>query len=152
MPATGSRGLTDPVIQITPGSITRSQQRQTGSIQTNLFSGTPDDPVVGFCRRVKEMAAELREQVEATRSGSEGEDDPVGEDEDDEDKEEDKEEEDKEEEEDSGYYNSGDDEEDDDLPPPSSHRPVTRSTLKKKPVSRPKRKAYRNQSGLRSSS
>ena len=89
------------------------------------------------------MAAEQREQAEATRSGSEGEDDPVGEDED----EDDEDDEDEEEEEDLGYDNSGDDKEDDDSPPASSHRPVTRSTPKKKPVSQPKRKAYRNQSG-----
>ena len=42
---------------------------------------------------------------------------------------------------------SGGDDEDDDSPPASSHRPVTRSTPKKKPVSQPKRKTYRNQSG-----
>ena len=57
-----------------------------------------------------------------------------------------------EEEEDPGFGNSGDDDDDDDSPPASSHRPVTRSTPKKQPVSRPKRKAYRNKSGPRSSS
>ena len=56
-----------------------------------------------------------------------------------------------EEEEDPGYGNSRDDD-DDDSPPASSHRPVTRSTPKKQPVSRPKRKAYRNKSGPGSSS
>ena len=55
-----------------------------------------------------------------------------------------------EEEEDLCYGNLGDDD-DDDSPPASSHRPVTRSTPKK-PVSRPKRKAYRNKSGPGSSS
>ena len=92
------------------------------------------------------MAAEQREQAEATRSGSDGEDDPVREDKDDEDDEDEKEEE------DPGYYDSGDDEEDDDSPLASLYRPVTRSTPKMKLVSRPKKKAYRNQSGLGSSS
>ena len=92
------------------------------------------------------MAAQQREQVEATRSGSDGEDDQVRKDEDNED------DEDEEEEKDPGYYDSGDDEENDDSPPASSHRPVTRSTPKKKPVSQPKREAYRNQSGPGSSS
>ena len=64
----------------------------------------------------------------------------------------DKEDEDEEEEEDLGYGDSGGDDKDDESPPTSLHRPVTRSTPKKKPVSRPKRKAYRNQSGLGSSS
>ena len=40
-------------------------------------------------------------------------------------------------------YNSGSEEEDEDLLPASAHRLVTRSTPKK-PVSRPKRKAYRS--------
>ena len=77
---------------------------------------------------------------------------PVEEDaaEEDAEEEEDEEEEDEnEEEEDPGYE---DDDEDDDSPPASSHRPVTRSTPKKKPVSRPKRKAYRNKSKPGSSS
>ena len=39
-PVTGSRGPTDPVIRISPGSVPRSQQRRTGSVQTNLFGGT----------------------------------------------------------------------------------------------------------------
>ena len=89
--------------------------------------------MAGFCRRIREMAAEQREQAEATRSGSDGEYDPVREDEDeDEDNEDD---EDEEEEKDPGYYDSRDDEEDDDSPPSSSHRPVTRSTPKKKLIS-----------------
>ena len=112
-----------------------------------MFGGTPDDPIVGFRYRVREMAAKQREQAKATRSGSEGEDDPVGEDED----EDEDDEEDEEEEEDLGYDDSGDDKEDDDSPPASSHRPVTRSTPTKKPGSQPKRKAYRNQSGPGSS-
>ena len=145
-PATASRGPTDPVIQITPGSVTRSQQRQTGSVQTNLFGGTPNDPVAGFCRRVREMVAEQREQAEATQSGFEREDDPVD-DPDDEDDEAEEDDEDEEEEEDPGY-----DDEDDDSPLAFLHRPVTWSTSKKKPVSRPKRKAYRNQSEPGSSS
>ena len=40
-------------------------------------------------------------------------------------------------------YGSGEEEVDKDLSPPSAHRPVIRSTPKK-PVSRPKRKAYRS--------
>ena len=94
-PATGSRGPTDPVIRITPGSVTRSQQRQTGSVQTNLFGGTLNDPVAGFRRTIREMAAEQREQAETTRSGFEREDDPVDdpEDEDDEAEEDDEDEE-----------------------------------------------------------
>ena len=47
-PATASRGPTDPVIRISPGSIPSSQQRRTGSVQTNLFGRTPDDPPAGF--------------------------------------------------------------------------------------------------------
>ena len=82
---------------------------------------------------VEEVAAEVREEQEAA-------DEEEGETED------------EEEEEDPGYGNSGDDDEDDDSPPASSHRPVTRSTPKKQPVSRPKRKAYRNKSGPGSSS
>ena len=123
-PATGSWGPTDPVIQITPGSVTRSQQRRTGSVQTNLFGGTPDYPATGLRCRVREMAAELRDQAEATQSGSDGEDDPVEEDEDKDEDDED-EEEDEEEEDDPGYYDSIEDEEDDDSPPASLHRPVT---------------------------
>ena len=56
------------------------------------------------------------------------------------------EEEEEEEEEDSGSsdgYGLEEEEEDKDSPPASAHRPVTRSTPKK-PVSRPKRKAYRS--------
>ena len=60
--------------------------------------------------------------------------------------------EDEEEEEDPGFGNSGDDNDNDDSPPASSHRPVTRSTPKKQPVSRSKRKAYWNKSGPGSSS
>ena len=91
------------------------------------------------------MAAELRKQAKATRCNFEGEDNPVGEDEDEDEynKDNEDEEKDEEEEEDPGYYDSGDDEEDDDSLSASSHRPITRSTPKKKLVSRPKRKAYR---------
>ena len=46
-PATGSRGPTDPVIRFTPGSVARSQRR-TGSVQTNMFGRTSEDPVAGF--------------------------------------------------------------------------------------------------------
>ena len=149
-PTTGSLGPTDPVIQITPGSVTWSRQRRTGSVQTNLFGGTPDDPAAGFRHRVRELAAELKEQAEETRSDFEGEDNPVGEDEEDKDDEDEEEEE-----EDPGStnaYDSGDDEEDDDSPPASSHKLVTQSTPKKS-VSRLKRKAYWTKgSGPRSSS
>ena len=118
----------------------------------NLFGGTPDDPAAGFRRRVREIVAEQREQAGATWSSSKREDDPVDDPKDeDKDDEADEDDEDEEEEEDPGYYDSGDDEEDDDSPPASSHRPVTLSTLKKKPISRP-RKAYRNQSRPGSSS
>ena len=146
---------------MTPGFVTRSQQHRTGFVQTNLFGGTPDNPTAGFRRHMTQLAAELRVEIEEERRVSGDEDDPITgnpveeevadkeeEDEDDADEED----EDEEKEEDPGYGNSGDDDEDDDSPPASLHRPVTRSTPKKKPVSRPKRKAYRNQSGLRSSS
>ena len=98
----------------------------------------------GFHRWVQGKIARQREPAEEARSIFEGKDDSVeddGEDKDNEDNED--EEEDKEEEEDPGYIDdSGDDEEDDDSPPASSHRPGTWSTPKK-PVSRPKKKAYR---------
>ena len=98
------------------------------------ISGDEGDPVTG--NPVEEVAAEVGEEQEAA----------------DEEEDETEDEEEEEEEEDPGYGNSGDDDEDDDSPPVSSHRPVTRSTPKKQPVSRPKRKAYRNKSGPRSSS
>ena len=156
-----SRSPTDPVNRITLGSIMRSQQRQTGSVQTNLFGGNLDDPAVGSCRHIRQLEAELREQTGEERRVSKGKDDLVAdnlvaddpvEDEDKEDDEADEDDEDEEEEEDLGYGDSRDDDEDDDSPPASLHRPVTRSTPKKKPVSRPKRKAYQNQSGPGSSS
>ena len=80
------------------------------------------------------------------------EDDPVTEnpvEEDAVEEDEEEEDEDEEEEEDPSY---GDDDEDDDSPLASSHRPITRSTPKKKPVSWPKWKAYRNKSGPGNSS
>ena len=95
------------------------------------ISGDEDDPVIG--NTVEEAAAEVEGEPEA---GNQEEVEDEDEDED--------------EEEDPGYGNSGDD--DDDSPPASSHRPVTRSTPKKQPVSRPKRKAFRNKSGPGSSS
>ena len=110
---------------------------------------------------MRQLAAELRAETGEKRRVSGDEDDPVTgnpveeEAADEEEEDEDdayEEDEDKEKEEDPGYGNSGDDDEDDDSPPASSHRPITRSTPKKKPISRPKRKAYRNQSGPRSSS
>ena len=92
------------------------------------ISGDEDNPATG--NRVEETTAE-------PGAGSQEEEDEEAEGED-------------EEEEDPGYGNSGDND-DDDLPPASSHRPVTRSTPKKL-VSRPKRKAFQNKSGPRSSS
>ena len=138
----GSRGPTDPVIRISPGSVPRSQQRRTGSIRTNLFGGTPDDPAVGFRRHMRQLAAELRAEMGEERRISGNEGDPVtgnpieevaaevGEEQEAADEEE-GETEDEEEEEDPGYSNSGDDDEDDDSPPASWHRAVTRSTPKK---------------------
>ena len=143
--------------------MTRSQQQRTGSVQTNLFGGTPDDPAAEFRRHMRQLAAKLRAETGEEWRVSRDEDDPItgnpveeeaadeekeNEDEDDADEED----EDEEKEEDPGYGDSGDDDEDNDSPPASSHRPVTRSTPKKKPVSRSKRKAYRNQSGPGSSS
>ena len=165
-PATGSRGPTDPVIWISPGSVPRSQPRRAGSVQTNLFGGTPDDPAAGFCRHMRQLADELRVETGEERRIFGNEDDPVtgnpieeiaaeveGEPEaENEEEEEDEAVEEDEEEEDPGYSNVGDDDEDDDSPPASSHRPITRSTPKKQPISRPKRKAYRNKSGPRNSS
>ena len=160
----GSRGPTNPVILIFPGSVSRSQQRRTRSVQTNLFGRTPDDPPTGFRRHMRQLANELQAGTGEERRISGDEGDPVtgnpveevaakvGEEQEAADEEED-ETEDEEEEEDPGYGNSGDDDdEDDDSPPASSYRPVTRSTPKKQPVSQPKRKAYRNKSGPRSSS
>ena len=157
-PATGSRGSTDPVIRITPGSVIHSQRR-TGSVQTNLFGGTPEDPAAGFRRHMRQLVDKLQAETGEEWRISGDEDDPVTEnpveedaaEEEDAGEEEDEEEEDEdeEEEEDPGY---GDDDKDDDSPPASSHRPVTRSTPKKKPVSQPKQKAYRNKSGPGSSS
>ena len=155
-PATGRRGPTDPVIRISPGSVLRNQLRRAGSVQTNLFGGTPDDPAAGFRRHMRQLADELRAETGKERRISGDEDDPVtsnpveetavgveGELEaENEEEEEDEAANEDEEEEDPGYGNARDDDEDDDSPPASSHRPVTRSTPKKHPVSRPKRKAY----------
>ena len=109
----------------------------------------------GFHRWMREQIAQRAEPAEEAWSSSEGEEDPVDEDKDDEDKDKDDEEEDEEEEEDPGSsdaYGSGEEEEDEDSPPALVHRPVTRSTPKK-PVSRPKRKAYQTKrSGPGSSS
>ena len=103
---------------------------------------------------MRQLADELRAETGEERRISENEDNlttgiPVGETAaepgaDDQAEEEEVEDED-EEDNDPGYGNSGDDD-DDDSPPASSHRPVTRSTPKK-PVARPKRKAYRIKSG-----
>ena len=154
-PATRSRGPTDPVIRIPPDSVPQSQLRRAGSVQTNLFGGTPDDPASGFRRHMRQLADELRVETGEERRISGDEDDPAtgipveetaaeeGADDQAEEKEVADEDED-EEDDDPGYGNSGDD--DDDSPPVSSHRSITRSTPKK-PVARPKRKAYRIKSG-----
>ena len=160
-PTTGSRGPIDPVIRITPGSVPRSQPKRPGSVQTNLFGGDPDDPAAGFRRHMRQLADELRAETGEEQRISGDEDDPVTETPVEEiaaepkaRNEEEKEDEaaDEEEEEDPGFGNSGDDDDDDDSPPASSHKPVTQSTPKKQPVSRPKRKAYQNKSEPRSSS
>ena len=165
-PTTGSRGPTDPVIWISPGSVPRSQSRRAGSVQTNLFGGTLDDPAAGFRRHMRQLANELRAEMGEERRISGDEDDPVtrnpveeiaagvegGPEVENEEEEEDEAADEDEEEEDPGYGNAGDDDEDDYSPPASSHRPVTRSTPKKHLVSRPKLKAYRNKSGPGSSS
>ena len=76
-PATGSRGPTDLIIRISPGSIPRSQPRRVRSIQTNLFGGTPDDPAAGFRRHMRQLADELRAETGEERRISGDEDDPV---------------------------------------------------------------------------
>ena len=98
------------------------------------ISGDEDDPVTG--NLVEETTAEVEGEPKAENEKEE-EDKAADEDE---------------EEEDPGYGNSRDDDEEDNSPPASSHRSVTRSTPKKQPVSRPKRKAYRNKSEPGSSS
>ena len=75
--AIGSRGPTDPVIRISPGSVLRSQPRRAGSVQTNLFGGAPDDPAAGFCRHMGQLADELRAETGEERRISGDEDDPV---------------------------------------------------------------------------
>ena len=52
-PATGSRGPTDPVIRITPGSVPHCQPRRPGSVQANLFGGNRDDPTARFRRHMR---------------------------------------------------------------------------------------------------
>ena len=166
-PGIGSRGPTDPVIRISLGSVPRSQLRRVGSVQTNLFGGTPDDQAAGLCRHMRQLADELRAETSKERRISRDKDDPVTrnpveeaatevegepEVEDGEEEEGEAADEDEEEEEDLGYGNSGDDDKDDNSPLASSHRPVTRSTPRKQPISRPKRKAYRNKSVPGSSS
>ena len=68
---------------------------------------------------MREQQAEREEQVEETLSSSKSEEDPIS----------------------SDSY--GLEEEDEDLSPTSAHRPVIWSTPKK-PISRPKRKAYKS--------
>ena len=157
---TGSRGPTDPVIRITPSSVPRSQPRRPGSVQANLFGGDPDDPATGFRHHMRQVADELRAETGKEQRISGDEDDPAtgnpveetaaepGAESQEEEEEEAADED--EEEEDPGYGNLGNND-DDDSPPASLHRPVTRSTPKK-PVSRPKWKAFQNKSGPGSSS
>ena len=76
-PATGSQGLTDPVIRITSGSVTRSQQQRTGSVRTYLFGGNPNDPIAGFRSHMRQLAVELRAETGEERRVSGDEDDPV---------------------------------------------------------------------------
>ena len=76
-PATGSRGPTDPVIRISPGSVPHSQPRRAGSVQTNLFGRTPDDPTAGFRRHMRQLADELRAEMGEERRISKDEDNPV---------------------------------------------------------------------------
>ena len=76
-PATGSRGPTDPVIRITPGSVPRSQPRRPGSVQANLFGGNPDDPAAGFRCHMRQLADELRAETGEERRISGDEEDPV---------------------------------------------------------------------------
>ena len=60
--AIGNLGPIDPVIRITSGSVTRSQRR-TGSVQTNLFGGTLEDPTAGFRRHMRQLVDELRAET-----------------------------------------------------------------------------------------
>ena len=125
---TGSQGPTALVVRTTPGSITRSQRRGPGSVQTNLFGGTRDDPAAGLCQWVKEQQVRHEEQVEKISSSSESEEETVPSD-----------------------RNSSEGE-DEDSPLASTHRLVIWSTPKR-PISRPKQKAYKSKgSGLGSSS
>ena len=108
----------------------RQLRVETG--EERRISGDEDDPVI------ENPIAEIATELEAGNEEEEEDEAAV---------------EDEEEEEDPGLGNSGDDnDDDDDSPPASSHKPVTQSTPKKQPVSRPKQKAYRNKSGPGSSS
>ena len=144
-----------------PSKLRSSQPaKRPGSVQANLFGRDPDDPAAGFRHHMRQLADELRAEIGEERRISGDEDNPAtgnpveetaaepgaGSQEEEEEEAEDEDEE----EEDPGHGNSGDND-DDDSPPASSHRPVTRSTPKK-PVSRPKWKAFRNKSGPGSSS
>ena len=137
-PATGSQGPMDPVVRITPGFVTRSWQGRTGSVQTNLFGGTQEDPSIGFHQWMRRSQAQQEEQAKEEWSSSEAEEDPIDD--------EDDKEEDEEEEEDPGSnegYGSREEEEGKDSPLASAHRPVTRSTPNKL-VFWSKRKAHRS--------
>ena len=139
MPTTGSQRSTAPVVRTTPGFVTQSQQSGSGSIQTNLFGGTKDDPVAGLCQWMREQWVRREEHVEEILSSSESGEDPVPSDNS------------SSEGEDEGTTTSSQADDSDSLPA-STHRPVTRSTPKR-PISRPKRKAYKSKgSGPGSSS
>ena len=112
-PTIRSQGPTTPIVRTTPGSVTWSQRRGLGSVQTNLFGGTRDDPTAGFCQWVRDQQVKHEEQVEEISSSSESEEDPISSD------------------------NSSSEGEDEDSPPALAHRSVTRS-MPKKLVSRPK--------------
>ena len=118
-PTSGSQGPTAPVVRTTPGSVTRSQRRGPGSIQTNLFGGTRDDPAARLRQWMREQRVRCEEQVEEISSSFQSKKDPVSRD------------------------SSRSEGEDEDSPPTSAHRSVTRSTSKRL-ISRPKWKAYKS--------
>ena len=129
-PTTNSRGTTILVTQTTLGSITQSQRKGTGSVQTNLFGEPRVGMAEAICERIRERRIRREEPVEEILSLSESEKDPVP---------------------DSSNSLEGEYEgtttpsQPDDDPkssPVPTHRPVTRS-MPKKPTFRPKRKAYK---------
>ena len=141
-PITGSQGTTVPATRTTPGSVTRSQRRGTGSVQTNLFGKPRVGMAEAICRRIWAHRARQEEPAKEALSSSESEEDPV------------------EELPSSSKLNpvtlnsSSEGEykgtttpsrldDDLDLSPALARRPVTRS-MPKRPTSRPKRKAYKS--------